>query len=77
MRFDPPAIRRVKGATKQKERIKNKSKPLHKSARMIIPTPNPSKNFNTKILVRIMAQNDKHGRECPEKESESLPHRFS
>jgi hypothetical protein len=55
VRLDPPPVRRVQRATEQKERIEDKSKPLHNSAGMINPKPNPGNNFSRKTLVRITA----------------------
>jgi hypothetical protein len=53
MRFDPPAVGRVKRATEQKKRVEDESEPLHKSARMIMPKPNPSNNFSRITLLKI------------------------
>jgi hypothetical protein len=53
MGFDPPPVGRIKRATEQEEGVEDVSKPLHKSARMIMPKPNPSNSFSRKTLLRI------------------------
>ena len=53
MRFDQPPVGRIKRATEQKEGVEDESKPLHKSASIIMPKPNPNNSFSRKTLPII------------------------
>lgn len=53
IRLDEPSIGGIERATQQKERVKDVSKGLHKSARIIKPNPNPNSSFRRKTLLKI------------------------
>ena len=52
VRFEAPAIQRVKGATRQAERVERVTKSLHSSARIRNPKPSARPSFNEKTSIQ-------------------------